>query len=278
MKRKERKIHKAVKTVSKPKNYGYIPDKIEDHHYLFGSGQLGGQILQLTGQWDAFLPADEFQYRNGLETYNCTGFGTNHATATLFKRLFSNDFNKSERFIGIVAGTSGSGNSPHTVAEAIRINGFIEEFSLPFSPDIQTLEEYYAPKPPTPSLTQEGLQWLQQYTFGHDWVFSDNTDPARNRELMKKALQYSPLGVSVFAWQQNSDGLYVSQDYQNHWVTLYGYEDGKYWKIFDSYDSTHKQLVWEFNFGVAKRYVVQKKTTLTLWQKTWQVLRNFFHF
>ena len=95
------------------------------------------------------------------------------------------------------------------------------------------------------------------------------------QERLKKALQYSPLGVSVYAWVFDEEsGLYVKENGQqdNHWCTLYGYKKGEYWKIFDTYDLTRKRLVWDYPFGCAKRYWLKKKVEQSWFEK----IINFF--
>lgn len=181
--------------------------------------------------------------------------------------------NYSERDLGIRAGTQPPGNSPHIVAEALRNQGVIPDELLPFSNEITSVEDFYSYKGGDKNKCDAAAkQWLKNYTFGHDWVFDDASNLKQNQELMKKALQYSPLGVAVFAWYQEPvTGYYISVGPANHWVTLYGYEENKYWKIFDSYDSTHKQLHWDFPFAMAKRYTIQRQAPK---QSFWDIIKK----
>src|SRR5207253_2852651 len=89
--------------------------------------------------------------------------------------------------------------------------------------------------------------------------------------------RYSPIGISVYARAQGSDGLYIrpagAED--NHFVSLYGFEDEKAWHIFDSYDQTHKKLAWNFGFENAKRYSIARanpQAELSRLQKILQLL------
>jgi len=91
---------------------GFIPDVIYPEDYVFGSGQLRSEMLQPGGQWDEYLPSDELQKRNGLETMNCTVYGTLNCLEILLKRKYGIDENFSERYVGIAAGTTTAGNSP----------------------------------------------------------------------------------------------------------------------------------------------------------------------
>lgn len=246
------------------RNYGFKPSWVDkEKHYILGDASLPIEIIMPGGHgWKYFLPSDEFQSRGDLETFNCTAFGSLHAVVTLGKKKFGATFqnNLSERFLGRVAGTTQYGNDPHKVAEAIRSFGVIPDVFLPFDASITTLQQYY-PRFIYYWMWATGQHWINQaYNFGHDWVFLPTDTQAIKIAKLKTALQYSPLGISVFAWSQHTDGLYYSdQDFQNHWVTLYDYEDGKNWKIFDSYDQTHKLLDFNFTFGQAKRYTLSKK-------------------
>ena len=245
------------------KNYGYIPDTIEEDQYIFGGQNIPDEILQPNGQWDKFLPKDEFQFNKTLDTQNCTNYGTENAIEIIAKRKFGGEYDYSERYLGVMSGTTEQGNSPHKVAETIRKeSGLIPESLLPFSSIIQSWSQYYSPKPMTEPYLSEGKKWLDNYTFLHEWVFTDNNP--NKIELIKEALKRSPLGISVYAWlYDNAKECYVKpkgvQD--NHWVCLYGYEDGKYWLIFDQYDSTHKNLAWDFDFSCAKKYYLAKRMT-----------------
>ena len=94
------------------------------------------------------------------------------------------------------------------------------------------------------------------------------------------ALRFSPIGVSVFAWVKDTDGLYYKPKGQrdNHFVTLYGYKEGEYWKIFDHYDDTIKRLKWDYDFGFAKRYYIKKRPEIKEgWFIKWiKIIINFF--
>lgn len=237
-------------------NYGFIPDTIKDEDYVLGAyTKLSALVLQPDGQWDNFLPVKELQHKHGLETSNCVCYGVLNAIECLYKRLFNNEMNYSDRYIGVLSETTPQGNSVQKVLETIRKEaGLIPEKLLPFSEDINTWEEYYSPSPMAPELLLFGKNWLLKYRLLHEWVFGRNDRNKLTR--LKSGLRYSPIGVSVAAWFKNSEGLYYKPEgtYWNHWVTCYGFVEGKYWKIYDSYDNTKKKLVWDYPFGSGKRY------------------------
>lgn len=245
------------------KNYGFQIPVIEDDHYILGVAgrtQLQASILQGDGDWTDFLPEIEIQRQNGLETMNCTVYGTLNAYEILLLRKFGIKSNFSERYTGVCAKTSKTGNDPHRVAESVRKDGIIADSLLPWSKDIDEWEEYYSPNPMTRDLMNEGFKTLQKYVFGHDWVFVDG-DLKNKQDMLQIALQYSPVCVSVNAWKKRK-GLYYKKkgEQDNHWCTLYKYDKGKKWYIFDHYDDTHKELEWDYDFGFAKRYNIEVNT------------------
>ena len=236
--------------------HGLILRPIETDQYLFGR-VTAPLILMEDGQWDEFLPSDEQQRKNGLETQNCTVYGTQNAIEILMARRYWSDqdrgaFDYSERFTGILAGTTPDGNDPHLVAETIREHGLIPENMLPFSESIDTWNEYYSPKPMTSAYVRMGRQWDRVYDFKHEWVMP-------NELLLRRSLRISPLGVGVYAWEIDpASGEYISLGNPNHWCVIYGYVEGEYWKVFDSYDSTRKKLAWDFPFSPAKVYHINE--------------------
>ena len=244
--------------MNKIQNHGFIaPSEILAEEYIFGSSPMEYNIYQPDGDWSNYLPVTEYQLRNGLETANCTAFGTLNCLETLIKRKYGIEENFSERFLGIAAGTRPPGNSPHVVCDALRDKGIIDDKLLPFG-DISTIGEYYSPDPLTADFLYAGKSWLDKWEFTHEWVVYPSTKD-KKRELIN-GLKYSPLGVSVLAWKQDENGLYTKNkgEGDNHWVTLYGYVYGQYFCVFDHYDDTTKKLIWDYDFLYAKRFAINK--------------------
>ena len=151
---------------------GYIEPEIQEEDYVLGDGMLAGEVLQLDGQWDAYLPDPEQQQRRGVETSNCTGFNSLEPVEILLKRKYGGTHNYSERALGIMNGTYPPGSDPHRVGETIRKQGLMPESELPFTENILTVDEYYNPKPLPESLLQRGKEWLFWYDFKHEYVWN----------------------------------------------------------------------------------------------------------
>ena len=249
------------------KNYGFIPpaERLPEEYVLGGLSLLPREELQPSGQWHEFLPVKEIQRNEKFDSYNCTAYATLNCYEILFKKIFGSEKNWSERFLGINAGTRPPGNDPHKVAEALRKKGSIPDEYMPFAL-ANTIEEYYAPDPPTPSMLLEGQKLLDEFEVKHEWVDGD-------AQSMMRALKFSPLGVAVYAWQQNAEELYARGGGDTHWTCVFGYEKDKFWLVYDSYDDSVKKLVWDFSFKYVKRYWLAKRTIaektsffLTLWR------------
>lgn len=246
--------------MEKQENHGFLPDILLEEDYVFGGLKIPTKVLVEDGQWDSFLPEIELQHRNGLETQNCVTYATLNCLEILLKYHNKGNYNKSERYVGVMAGTTIRGNSPQRVIETIRKeSGLIDEELLPFDKDISLWDRYYAPYPMTKKYIRIGKKWLKKYKVRHEWVLINN-ESGNKQEILKQALKYSPLGVSVYAWKWNDIGLYVKDDEKdNHFVTLYGYVDGEFWKVFDHYNDTHKKLEWDYAFNFCKRYYIEKQ-------------------
>ncbi len=257
------------------KNYGFIRPLIDKTHYL--GGTLPKDILQSNGQWLELLPVNEKQARDNFETYGCTTFGSLNALEILKKRVTNIEDNYSDRFTYITSQTQPPGNDPHIVAETIRKTGVISEQSLPFSDEINTFEKFDNIGTSPENFAREADEWLGKYHYLHEWVFDG--DVPNKQELLKEYLQYSPLGVSVYAWVQDSDGLYKKYGEDNHWTCLVGYVENEYWIVFDSYPTTDgseiKHLAWNFDFGYAKRYLISP-TPNKAKMSTWEIIKGWF--
>jgi len=246
-------------------NHGLIIDKVQPENYVSGAfTKVPKIVLQPDGQWIKFLPADEKQNINGIETFSCASFGTLNALEILFNRQFKLKENYADRYLAIASGTTNRGNSPQTVSETLRKDsGCIDENLLPFSDDIKTFEQYQSPNPLPDNLINKGKKWLAKYVFMHEWVFQGGDNKI---EKLKENLQYSPIGISVCAWDEYN-GLYIKPEgyNDNHWVVGVGYKEPEYWLVLDTYPNSDgiflKKLVWDYDFQMAKRYYIAEKKT-----------------
>lgn len=236
--------------------HGFIPDAIDYDHYVFGTQNSSEKkVLNPDRQWTP--PRAEKQLRNGVETMGCTVFNTHNALESLLKFQYNVDFDASDRYLNILAGTTPRGNSPHKVAETLRkYTGMIPENTLGFTESIDTWEEYYSGI--LWGHKRLGLQHLYEWEITHDWVFIPGSDLKSRQEAMWDALQFSPLGVSVDAWVEDN-GIYVKRGPDNHWTSIIGGKKGHYWLCFDSYAPFIKKLDWNYAFDFVKMYTIKPR-------------------
>lgn len=242
------------------KNYGFVPDEIKPEDYVLGGfGSLPKDILQADGDWTPYLPVYEAQSNKNFDSYGCTCFATLNIIETLLKKIHGQEYNFSERYIYNIIGIRPPGTSPHTVAECIRKNGVISQELLPFT---DTYEEFITPDPMTAKYLVEGQKWA--YELKHEWLWTTPLAKEDRLAKIKEALLYSPIGVSVTAWYKQGE-VYVDKGQPNsHWTLIYGIADNGY-KVFDSYDHSHKILSFDHNIQFAKRYYLAPKVKRSNW-------------
>lgn len=236
------------------KNYGFRPENVRldsDHYHLGAARSLPAVEVNPSRDWTAYAPSFEAQ-APGFETDGCTVFGTLHCLAALETHMTGRRPNYAERFTYVNAGVSpDGGGDPHAVAESVRTQGVVPQEMLPMT---ATLDEFPTPNPMTEQYLSAGREWLTERAFGHEWVFTGGQSRAARTALMRQALAYSPLGVSVSAWQIGPAGTYVDAGLpNNHWVSVFREaEDG--WLAFDSYEKAWKTIDFDHNIGFCKRY------------------------
>lgn len=234
------------------RNYGFVaPEEIKEQEYVLGASRsLPKTVLQEDGDWSAYLPTYEPQFNQFFDTFGCTIYGTENCIETLERRITDKEKNYSERFIYILAGVRPPGADPHKIAEVIRSEKLILDEVLPM---VETYNDYLRPNPMDPKLMVQAQLW--EWDFGHEWVWKKEQTKESRLEKIKEALKYSPLGVSVSAWYEEN-GVYVDAGEQNnHWCELYGIAPNGY-KIFDTYDHSHKILSFDHNIRFCKRYAL----------------------
>lgn len=241
------------------RNYGLqeIIESVQD--YILGASKVPFIPYNPSGNWEPFLPAFERQTTDARqETSACTVFGSLSQIETLYTLLYNTEPNYSERFVYLnVPINPSKGTDPQNTYEAIRAHGLVNESLVPMT---RTIEEYLDTSDITGSIRARGKNWLVQHDFKHEWLWETNKRPQNYIEVLKEALQTSPLGVSVSAWNE-VNGEYISKGkVNNHFCLLYKIDDEGHPWIFDSYDNSKKKLSKDHNIRRAKRIWINKRT------------------
>lgn len=237
--------------------YGLAEALIDDvQAYLLGDTKVPLVPYQEDGNWERFLPKYEPQAED-YETNGCTVWGTQNQIETFYKRVFKTEPNYSERFNYLLTPVDPNGGAdPHKVYENIRAHGLIDHKDLPVT---RTKEQFLDKSDITGSLRAQGQFWLKRHELKHEWVWRPGVPPENWRELLKEALHYSPVGVSVTAWREQM-GKYVDNGQRNnHWCMAYRF-DAEGIHVFDSYDHS-KKILGPINHTIrfAKRIHIVRK-------------------
>lgn len=234
----------------RPYGYQHVEPAPED--YIFGDSQLGDSSIQPSGNWDNFLPVYEGQNR-GFEPFCCVSEAVTHCIEILQRKKFEDATDYSVRFLAKQSGTrERGGNDANTVSETLRKQGCCQESDWPFG--AKDFDTFYS-QIPEKIIRLAKLQFADN-SIGHSWV----TDMKPG--VLMSALTYSPMALAVFAWPEpDKDNIYHRPPGSavNHCVTVYGYEYGKYWKIWDSYEGGYKKLAWDYEFGIGKRFTLDRR-------------------
>lgn len=265
-------------------HHGLLLNPKESDHWEVGSGlateRFGGVGLNPTGDWTPWRPPDEAQSRSGFDTDGCAVFGTLKAWIVLAKFYGFTDFPQdlSERYTGVMAGTTLTGTDPHVVAEVTRTTaGAVPQAVMPWTEDIDTYDEYYN-KPMAQSLLPFGKELLNKFELGHEWVFpwGSTYTPEQKATLLTTALKRGTVCVSVDGnYEEDAQGNLTkpvgAQD--SHWVLLLNQNT-----IDDQYIPFVKTLAENYDHNSAKLYFMKRNTQASqnFWSGVWNNFANLW--
>jgi hypothetical protein len=256
-----------------PRNYGLIVDPIAPEDFILGTSQsletkYGAADINPQSDWTHYTPATENQDTSTGDTWACVSFGTTNAVEMLMRCVFNEIRNLADRFLAKVSNTRpGYGNSPKTVADALRKEWTVDE---PEWPDTNTVEEFYAEIPP--NLKTVATARGAEFEFGYQYV---SNSPAS----IKQALKSSPVCIAVTAWQQDENGVYtrIKGISENHWTTVIKILDNGNYQVFDSFPPFIKEVHPSAAQSIAMSYYLNKRVVDDGWFKTFikQILALF---
>lgn len=236
--------------------------EIKDTDYLFGSAQVVGEVLRPDGDWRPYLPPEELQRRNGVESSACFIEAQQHSLATIQEEQFGiKDQNYSARFNLNFASASPSGGDPLKGAQTFRDYGLIPDSLLPFSSDIESWEEFNSFKGGDKSLClKTGKEWRGNWEPKYDIAIRREESVQTKYKKLKEVLKYCPPLVSVFGWAEK-DGVYVKPPNvtDNHAVELAYIDDNSCPYIWDTYAPFLKKLEPFYNFDFGLRWTLGRK-------------------
>lgn len=267
-----------IKEIDEITQLGFVEPEIEEENWKLGAvGDFPYVVYQPNGDWTKYLP-DEEKQKIGFETSNCTAFGTTSVIETLLNRMKGEQLNLSDRYVGIMAGTSTSGNDPHKVAEAIRKERVCNEEDLPYK-NVDNADEYYSFKgADRDEVIAKAHSFPYELKHTYLWTNKDNISQEEKLKRIREGLKHSPVGVSVTAWKKEG-GLYIDGGKANtHWTMIYNADDLR--KVFDSYSPYKKVLHPDHQIRYAKIYALVEtpsdRPRLFTLKSLWEQVLNIY--
>lgn len=232
-------------------NLGVLHKSRGERDWLFGGADT--KTILEDGQWGDYLVVKEMQHR-GTETMACVSFSALTVIEILIKQRTGKEKNFSDRFTAKMSNTTKNGNYFFNVANSIKNDGFVGEALWQY---VNGWDEYYKEIPEV-VLKQAALS-KEVYQVNYQWV-------DENIEAMKEALKHSPLQISARYAQSNTGEILNPTGQQNHAMVCYGYKEGEYWLIMDSYEyGGHlKKYAWDYKFGAVMSFTLTIKEEQTM--------------
>lgn len=249
--------------------HGFIaPEYIKPEERLFGASVF--KEINPSGNWEEYMLRQE-QQRKRIETYACTAFGTTSQIEALLNFRYGLKTEWSPRALGIIAGISPPGANPHTILDHARKEGLLEDVYLQFDESIETVEEYYSPKPLPHHLEKRMNSFVKIYQLWHEWTFTPFYSAKEKTANILKALRSSPVGVSVYSSGLDATGYFHKNegDRDDHWTVIKRADViRRRFIVFDSYEG-EKELPFDYPFEFAKTISVELlgEVEVSVWEK-----------
>ena len=220
-----------------------------------------GNIINESGDWRNYLPEEESQVQNGVESSACYIESQQRAIATIQEEEFDvPNSNYSARFNALLSNGEENGGDPIRGAKSLKYDGLIPDETMSFK-DVRSWTEYHSWKGVDEKLCrQKGKEFLDRWDINFK-IVSEREEPLETKYLsLKEALKRSPVPVSVCAWFERNGEYYKPIGKRDNHLTLAVYVDDKdRIHVWDSYSPYTKILEAKTNFEFAMALVVKKK-------------------
>jgi len=270
-----------MKKLFPQQNTGVIITPLVDSDFI--AGGISGIIYKAItdGDWEKWLPLDEFQSTPAFDTMSCLSFSALHLIETQINRLLFLDlipkkvvdelnamgfikgglFNASARFTAKMSGTTTSGNSFQNVWNSIRHDGLVPESQWSFTKDMTWKTFYTAIPKETKAL---GKRFLELFDIQYEWVNAGSVlSVKKQKELVNYHLRQAPLQIATgICSNWNNIGI-VSKCLASasHATTIYK-PITDYIPDFDQYEPYKKKLAVDYQLLYIMKGIVSLKPHL----------------
>ena len=206
--------------------------------------------LQPNGQWESYLPRDEYQRYAWGDTMACVTYSFYNTVETLLKRKYNEQWDFSDRFTAKMSGTTKKGNWMYKVADSFVEDGFLS--FLLWRNSGNNWDEYYSDIPQKKK--DLAIDNGNTFELSYEWV-----EPT-NSENIKEALRQSPLWIAIHAYGPKKNGVYQRAEGSiNHCVEMFGYDEAGNWLIKDHYLGNEiRKLAPDYLIGFAAKIDITK--------------------
>jgi hypothetical protein len=244
-------------------------------------GMVGADVINESGNWDAYDSVHERQSGVYFDSMGCASFSANR---TLQKRLnFQLDhnqlpveivarcielgfivdgrFNFSDRYLAKVSGTTRKGNYFVNVWDAIRKYGLVPEALWPFDAyarnPVFDWDDYYAVIPQ--AVMDVGQEFLKMFDVTYAWLVAGGSATDKQFESW---LKVSPIqiGTATCPGWNSSEVVNSCGNPVNHAITLSSLVGSKK-RIVDHYSPFVKELSSDYSIPFAIRGIASPKST-----------------
>ena len=259
-----------------PQNFVYPEINETDRTYA----GVTGPVLREDGDWRDYLPFDEDQRVNGVESSACYIESQQAGIAVLQEERYGLlDRNYSARFNALLSDGGENGGDPIKGAKSIKYDGLIPELIMPFA-NINSWNEYHSWKGANEADCRRiGKDWLTRWEPKYK-IVAEREEPLDTKYLsLREALKRGPVMVSVHAWYERNGLYYKPQGKRDTHLTLAVYLDEQN-RIYarDTYAPYLKILEPNTNFEFAMTWTVEKQATkeeIGIFLKMLQAISNF---
>jgi hypothetical protein len=264
----------------------FIYPTITHEHRIFGATHSIGNVINDLGDWRQYLPPEEYQVKNGIESSGCFIYAQTHTIATILEKQYGlPDKDFSERFNALLSSGTPQGGDPIGGAESFQAYGLINYESMPFSDDIESWYDFHSWKGVDETICrQEGQAFLGQWKINFDIIFERDHPLDYKYNQLRDNLKKSPVPMSVYG-EVDSEGNYVpkpSWANDTHMVEAVHLDSDNCIWIWDTYKPCLKKLPANYNpdfgmiWGVEQKIEVPEIKKKNYWDYIISAVKWFF--
>ena len=222
-------------------------------------------IINLNGDWTQFVPPNEEQRQNGVESSACFVEAQQACIAILKEYIYGiKDENYSARFNALLSGGTETGGDPVKGALSIKKDGLIPQSMMDWE-GVNSFDDFHSWNGVDKGQCiaegkKEASLWDKQFR-----IVVEKDMPLKTKyELLKEELKRCPVPMSFYAWCERNGKYYKPQGVSDcHLITaiVLKVSDDNEITIRDTYYPYIKVLEANSDFDFAMGWTIKKLST-----------------